>query len=345
MPRSPDSGQLDLSDVFLKVQQELLAQMAVGGLFEHASAAGTATERHWIDLFNRYLPQRYRSTSAFVIDSTGHRSRQIDIAIFDNLYSPLLFPHSSGLHIAAESVYAVFEVKPTISRQWIRDAGEKAASVRALRRTSVPVIAGGTARSPIPPSPIIAGLLATSSVWSPETFAENVESALAALSSDESNDQHLDLGCSLQHGAFEARPFEARPSGSASSYEPRPFRAATKRSGTLNLPPTLNVPSTPRLAHVGPAILPASRLSSRLSSSGARPSNRAPSSSHALEARPSGRAPSSTHSPSWHHFSTSTPDESLIFFILRLMERLRAMGTAPAADLMEYGRSLRSFRD
>jgi hypothetical protein len=37
MPRSPDSGQLDLSDVFLKVQQELLAQMAVGGLFERLS--------------------------------------------------------------------------------------------------------------------------------------------------------------------------------------------------------------------------------------------------------------------------------------------------------------------
>jgi hypothetical protein len=127
MPRSPDSGQLDLSDVFLKVQQELLAQMAVGGLFEHASAAGTATERHWIDLFNRYLPQRYRSTSAFVIDSTGHRSRQIDIAIHDNLYSPLLFPHSSGMHIAAESVYAVFEVKPTISRQ-------SAQAVRAVVR-------------------------------------------------------------------------------------------------------------------------------------------------------------------------------------------------------------------
>jgi hypothetical protein len=40
----------------------------------------------------------------------------------------------------------------------------------------------------------------------------------------------------------------------------------------------------------------------------------------------------------------STPDESLIFFILRLLERMREMGTAPAADLMEYGRSLRSFR-
>jgi hypothetical protein len=50
------------------------------------------------------------------------------------------------MHIAAESIYAVFEVKPTISRQqgtgcscgcarkeWIRDAAEKAATVRALR--------------------------------------------------------------------------------------------------------------------------------------------------------------------------------------------------------------------
>jgi hypothetical protein len=392
MPRSPDSGQLDLSDVFLKVQQELLAQMAVGGLFEHASAAGTATERHWIDLFNRYLPQRYRSTSAFVIDSSGRRSRQIDIAIFDNLYSPLLFPHSSGLHIAAESVYAVFEVKPTISRQWIRDAGEKAASVRALRRTSVPVIAGGTPRSAIPPMPIIAGLLATSSVWSPETFAGNVESALAALSSHASNDQHLDLGCSLQHGAFEQIP---KPHAS----EPR-----LSRSGTLNLPPALDLPSEPQRSNVGPpnvgalnvgppnvgplnvgppnvgplnvgppnvralnvgplnvgpAILPASRLSSRLSSSELRPPGSALSSRTAtvkerhgqpaadprLSSRTATVGKRSTRGPAGNRVSTSTPDESLIFFILRLMERLRAMGTAPAADLMEYGRSLRSFRD
>ena len=40
----------------------------------------------------------------------------------------------------------------------------------------------------------------------------------------------------------------------------------------------------------------------------------------------------------------SSPEESLIFFILRLLERLRAMGTAPAVDWQEYGRSLGSFR-
>jgi hypothetical protein len=180
-----------------------------------------------------------------VIDSTGRRSRQIDVAIFDNLYSPLLFPHASGLHIPAESVYAVFEVKPTISRQWLRDAGEKAASVRALHRTSVPVIAGGSRRSSILPRPILAGLLATGSVWTAAAFSTNLRRALVDLPPS----QRLDLGCSLQHGAFE-------------------------QTRTIN---------------------------------------------------------------------TSSPNESLIFFILRLFERLREMGTAPAADLMQYGRSLRSF--
>jgi hypothetical protein len=35
---------------------------------------------------------------------------------------------------AAESVYAVFEVKASVSREWLREAGEKAASVRGLKR-------------------------------------------------------------------------------------------------------------------------------------------------------------------------------------------------------------------
>jgi len=51
---------------------------------------GAATEHHWLELFSRDLPRRYRATPAFIIDSSGRRSRQIDVAIFDNLYSPPL---------------------------------------------------------------------------------------------------------------------------------------------------------------------------------------------------------------------------------------------------------------
>ncbi len=238
-----DTGRIDLRQVFLRVQHQMLSNLAASGVFEHPTANGSATEQHWIDLFNRYLPQRYRSAPAFVIDADGRRSRQIDIAIFDNLYAPLLFPHPSGLHIPAESVYAVFEVKPTISRQWLRDAAEKAASVRALRRTSAPIIGSPILRHP---QPILAGLLATTSVWSAQTFERNIRKSHTL--------HHIDLGCSLRHGAFEQ----------------------------LSLP------------------------------------------------KP--------------HIHVSTPDESLIFFMLRLLDRLRSLGTAPAADLMEYGRTLRSFQ-
>ena len=286
MPRHPDSGRLDLSEVFLRVQSEMLAQLRVGGVFEHASSMGAATEHHWLELFARYLPKRYRATPAFVIDSAGHRSRQIDIAIFDNLYSPPLFPHESGQHIPAESIYAVFEVKPTISRQWIRDAGEKAASVRALHRTSVPVIAGGRLRDLIKPSPILAGLLATSSVWSAAAFEENVRTAVLAVDPL----HRLDLGCSLEHGSFEYNPTnDAAPTT-------RPISVATPAKTTIA------------------ATTPTSRVRKGGGKSGGLKT-----------------------------VQVSSADEALIFFILRLLERLRAMGTAPAADLMEYGRSLRSF--
>jgi len=229
MPRRPDSGHIDLAGVFRRVQQEMLAQLSVGALFEHPSAAGQATEHHWLQLFDRYLPKRYRAAPAFVIDAAGHRSRQIDIAIFDNLYTPPLFPHSAGLHLPAESVYAVFEVKPTFSRQWLRDAAEKAASVRSLHRTSVSVIANGKQCPATKPPAILAGLLATTSVWTARTFAANLRRAR----------HDLDIGCCLEHGAFE---------------------------------------------------------DTRISS----------------------------------------PDDSLVFFIIRLLDRLRAMGTAPAIDWGSY---------
>jgi hypothetical protein len=225
MPRRPDSGQIDLAEIFRRVQQEMLAQLSVGGLFEHPSAMGHATEHQWLQLFDRYLPKRYRAAPAFVIDAAGRRSRQIDIAIFDNLYTPPLFPHSAGLHLPAESVYAVFEVKPTFSRQWLRDAADKAASVQSLHRTSVSVIG----REATKPPEILAGLLATTSVWTPRTFAANLRRAR----------RDLDIGCCLEHGAFE--------------------------------------------------------------------NNR-----------------------------ISSPDQSLVFFIIRLLDRLRGMGTAPAIDWSSY---------
>lgn len=201
MGRYPNTGRVDLGGIFLHVQREMLSHLAVGELFEHPTACGAVTEQHWLDLFARYLPERYRASSAFILDSDGRCSRQIDIAIHDRLYSPGLFPHTSGLHIPAESVYAVFEVKQDLNQRLIRDAGRKAASVRQLRRTSVPVISGGAPHPAIHPHRILAGILALRSGW-PTRFHRRLPAALNRLAPDE----RLDLGLALRDGAFEAPP-------------------------------------------------------------------------------------------------------------------------------------------
>lgn len=270
MSRPKDSGRVNLRSIFHHIQREMLAQMAAADLFEHPTSCGAITEQQWIELFRRYLPERYRASSAFVVDCDGRRSRQIDIVIYDRLYSPLLFSQQYGLHLPAESVYAVFEVKQDLNMRLIRDAGRKAASVRRLRRTSVPVISAAAPCAPRPPQRILAGILALRSGW-PTRYHRRLPAALARLGPDES----LDLGCALQHGAFEV------------------------------IPPATAMPADPAAPTRSP-----------------RRSRPAP-----LDVR------------------FSTPEESLIFFMIRLIERLRSLGTAPAADLMAYVRSLQSFAD
>ncbi|MGD0015239.1 MAG: DUF6602 domain-containing protein [Bryobacteraceae bacterium] len=310
MGRYADSGHVDLVGIFHQVQREMLSHLAVGELFEHPTVCGAVTERHWLDLFDRHLPERYRAASAFIVDADGRRSRQIDIAIFDRLYSPLLFPDASGLHIPAESVYAVFEVKQDLNVRLIRDAGRKAASVRRLRRTSVPVIAGGSLHDAIRPHRILAGILALRSGW-PTRFHRRLPAALALLSPDES----LDLGCALRDGAFEVLSDDA------------PAAVLGSLGGA-----DLQVRAGSRTKRASGSQLSA-RLVGRTSRSASRPPGRLPARSYSL---------ATTHKPEAVHFST--PDESLVFFMLRLLTRLRALGTAPAADLMAYADCLKSFK-
>ena len=184
--------------MFLRVQEQMLADLAASEVFDHPTACGEATEQRWVELLNRYLPQRYRATHAFVVDADGNRSRQIDIAVYDHFYSPLLFHHESGPHVPAESVYAVFEVKQTLSAKWVADAGRKAASVRRLRRTSAPVMSAGSVYPPKEPFPILAGVLSLDTVWA-GPFPERISALVRRMRAEE----RLDLGCSLRQGAFE----------------------------------------------------------------------------------------------------------------------------------------------
>ena len=146
----------------------------------HPGARGEASEEDWLRVLKDHLPQRYQADRAFVIDSTGACSEQIDIVIYDRQYSPFLYNQANQRYVPAESVYAVLEVKQDLSREHVLYAGEKARSVRRLRRTSAPIPHAGGAYDPRPLPRIVAGLVSYHSSWSPP-FGDAFRAALGEL--------------------------------------------------------------------------------------------------------------------------------------------------------------------
>lgn len=198
-------NKFDLKDAYLRKQRHLLAALDIApGFFEHPGSKGDATEANWHAMLREFLPGRYGVGTIFAVDSRGNRSHQIDLAIYDQQYAPLFFESADKtLVVPAESVYAVFEVKPQIDKGYVEYAGDKVASVRALHRTSAEIRhAGGIYPAQDPADkPIIGGLLAANSGWT----TLDGKAATSALAEATGNRQ-LDIGIALDAMAFEANP-------------------------------------------------------------------------------------------------------------------------------------------
>lgn len=164
----------------------------------HPGARGEASEDDWLRVLKDHLPQRYQADKAFVIDSRGQCSEQIDIVIYDHQYSPLIYNQANQRYIPAESVYGVIEVKQDLTREHLFYAGKKAESVRRLQRTSaaVPHVEGIARPRSLPR--ILAGIVCYQSSWTPP-LGDPLSSALCELTLE----QQIDIGCALLHGTFE----------------------------------------------------------------------------------------------------------------------------------------------
>jgi hypothetical protein len=189
-----------LQQVFVSLQARLETNLRVGqNVLKHPVAKGDATEANWINAMKEHLPHRYQVSKAFVIDADGNESEQIDLVIYDRQYTPILYNRDEQRLIPAESVYAIFEVRPSLNRENIIYAGEKVASVRALNRTSVGITYAAGKYEPRPLFPIIGGILCYDSGWKP-AFGDPLIAILGEL--DEI--ARIDLGCVVTEGAFES---------------------------------------------------------------------------------------------------------------------------------------------
>lgn len=183
-----------LSSLHDDIQQRLsIAREA----FAHPGTKGDASESVWVELLQKYLPRRYQAATAHVVDSKGVFSEQIDVVVFDRQYSPFIFHFQDQTIIPAESVYAVFEAKQMVDAGLVKYAQDKAASVRRLHRTSLPIPHAGGTYPPKPLSRILGGILALESEWNPP-LGTALKDALEAAEPE----GKLELGCVAAHGTF-----------------------------------------------------------------------------------------------------------------------------------------------
>lgn len=196
---SNQDGREFLLNGFKGVQERLLMELRHSqATITHDGTMGGVNEAHWIDVFRSYLPRRYACDTGIVIDSEGHTSDQIDIVVYDPQYTPTLLSQQAHRFIPIEAVYAVFEAKPKVNKPLLEYAADKAASVRRLRRTSVPIAHAGGVFKEKPFFPIVAGIVAADCDWT-----GGLEEPFLNAMKDCQDDRVIDCGCILNAGAFD----------------------------------------------------------------------------------------------------------------------------------------------
>ena len=101
----------DIKENYLKMERELVTQLNYD-VTNHQLTAGTYREEIWADFFRRIVPKKFNiARSVFIIDSKENISNEVDIAIYDEQYTPYIFNYGLIKFIPIEAVAAVVQCK------------------------------------------------------------------------------------------------------------------------------------------------------------------------------------------------------------------------------------------
>ncbi|MNO41154.1 hypothetical protein D3C76_313200 [compost metagenome] len=87
---------------------------------EHSGLTGNFREEMWLKFFRSIVPMKYSlAQGVMIIDSEGNVSKEVDIAVYDEQYTPYVFQYNTLKFIPIEAVVIVIECK---SKNYEREA-------------------------------------------------------------------------------------------------------------------------------------------------------------------------------------------------------------------------------
>ena len=119
----------------LRGQADLaLAKLRVATMSRNSSIKGASREEVIREFIRCFLPGSYAIGHGEVFSERNERSKQIDVIIHDELFSPVFKTADGGILVPSEAVYGTAEVKSRLDSNGWRLALDNIASVKGLKR-------------------------------------------------------------------------------------------------------------------------------------------------------------------------------------------------------------------
>lgn len=140
-----------LGDNYRKIEQSIVNQILLN-VSNHHPTQGSYRENVWKSLFEMIVPRKYCiDQGVFIIDSYGHKSREVDLVIFDEMYTPYIFNYGEIKFIPIEAVAAVVqckskEVKYENVSEWRKSIETLVTSMDSVARMSTLMIDNNSAK-------------------------------------------------------------------------------------------------------------------------------------------------------------------------------------------------------
>ncbi len=124
---------------YVRMEASIVQQLKLA--HEHPSTIGGFREEVWRSLFEQIIPKKFSiERSVFIIDSHGQVSNEIDLAIYDEQYTPYIFNYGKMKFIPIEAVAAVIECKSLnvdekVVLNWAKNVESLKTSLKSIVRT------------------------------------------------------------------------------------------------------------------------------------------------------------------------------------------------------------------
>ena len=113
-----------------------LAKLRATAMSQNPSIKGSSREEVIREFIRCFLPTSYAIGQGEVFSERNERSKQVDVIIHDELFSPIFKTANGGILVPCEAVYGTAEVKTRLDKAGWRQSLENIASVKSLKRSS-----------------------------------------------------------------------------------------------------------------------------------------------------------------------------------------------------------------